>query len=105
MRLIEANGAMVALMRRALLYSGLLAIGLAIGLVTTEMFPGSVEASAQGSSCEMEYCEHHFPLWWWQEDACRDNRPRKTSCTFVREGECVTRSCRRGVDDDDENQN
>ena len=102
MNLVDVKRTVTAARLRTLRFVGLLAIGIAVGALTAEMFPEPVAAAAH--PCEMEYCDHHFPLWWWQSDVCRYS-DSNTDCTFISRDECVTQSCYGGGGGGDDPQN
>ena len=83
MNLVDVKKTIAAAGLRTLRFAGLLAIGITVGALTAEMFPKPVAAAAH--PCEMEYCDHHFPLWWWQSDMCRYS-DSNTDCTFLLTG-------------------
>ena len=89
MRLDDVKRAVTKAGSRTLRFVGLLAIGVAIGAVTTEMFPEPVAAAPH--PCENEYCDHPFPLWFWQDDVCRFGWG--TDCSYISSDECITTSC------------
>ena len=102
MNLKNTRKALVAGGFHTLRFVGLLAIGIGIGVATTEMLPEPVAAAA--SDCNGLRCEStHF--WWWHDDFC-EYQPG-SHCFFLgNPDQCFTSLCEDPPDpceDDDPN--